>query len=79
MSVARNFSTGILKEEVNDMPKETSAFNTYSLIFKLKKKHLYFKKKHQEVIIIAEILREFHGNTVFPKIIAIPRVINSLK
>ena len=38
MSVARNFSTGILKEEVNDMPKETSAFYTYSLIFILKKK-----------------------------------------
>lgn len=49
------------------------------LFLYLKKKHLYFKKKHQEVIIIAEILREFHGNTVFPKIIAIPRVINSLK
>ena len=27
------------------MPKETSAFYTYSLIFILKKKHLYFKKK----------------------------------
>lgn len=46
MSVARNFSTGILKEEVNDMPKETSAFNTYSLIFILKKKNIYTFKKN---------------------------------
>ena len=45
MSVARNFSTGILKEEVNDMPKETSAFNTYSLIFILKK-NIYTLKKN---------------------------------